>query len=107
MQFTPAGDALIFTAGDAAHVKLFHLQIPPTPPSSSSPPPPAPAPVALTHTHAASGAQPLPNGRVLFTQSSHASPNDVFLLSGLDAPAGRRADHALVHREREIEIFPQ
>ena len=43
-------------------------------------------PVGLTAEHSASGVQPLPDGRVLFTQSSFTSPNNVFLLSGLRSP---------------------
>lgn len=64
---------------------MFRLEIPPTPPSSDVRLSGIPNPVALTHAHAASWVQPLSNGRVLFTQSSFTSPNDVFLLSGLDA----------------------
>ncbi|KAF8583106.1 alpha/beta-hydrolase [Ramaria rubella] len=82
----PAGDSLIFTAADTARVKVWELKVPPTPSSSASPLTALPHPIALTHTHSASSVQPLPNGRVLFTQSSLASPNDVFLLSGLDTP---------------------
>lgn len=40
-------------------------------------------PVALTTGKAASGIQTLFNGRVLFTQSSLTSPNDVFIIRGL------------------------
>ncbi|KAF8583105.1 alpha/beta-hydrolase [Ramaria rubella] len=86
LTFSPAGDSLIFTAADTARVKVWELKVPPTPSSSASPLTALPHPIALTHTHSASSVQPLPNGRVLFTQSSLASPNDVFLLSGLDTP---------------------
>ena len=78
---------MIFTAEDLAHVKVFRLKIPPTPPSSDARLSDIPDPVALTHAHSASSVQPLSNGRVLFTQSSLTSPNDVFLLSGLDTPS--------------------
>jgi dipeptidyl aminopeptidase/acylaminoacyl peptidase len=58
--------------------------VPSTPSSSDAPLSSPPIPIALTQSHAASSVQPLPNGRVVFTKSSLASPNDVFLLSGLD-----------------------
>ncbi|KAH8109330.1 Alpha/Beta hydrolase protein, partial [Phellopilus nigrolimitatus] len=61
--------ALVFTAGDHAHVKLWTLALPPTPGASA--------------THPVFPAGPLPRGRVLFAQSSLAAPNDVFLLRGL------------------------
>ena len=46
----------------------------------------APFPVALTYEHSASGLQPLPSGRLLFTESSLNGPNNHFVLSGLDRP---------------------
>ena len=46
-----------------------------------------PNPVALTEHHAASNARVLSGGRILFTASSLISPNNAFLLSGLDDPA--------------------
>lgn len=39
------------------------------------------APLALTNEHAASAPKGLPNNRILFTQSSLTSPNDVFLIT--------------------------
>jgi dipeptidyl aminopeptidase/acylaminoacyl peptidase len=45
-----------------------------------------PDPVALTEIHAASNARVLSGGRILFTASSLISPNNAFLLSGLDDP---------------------
>ncbi|KAF8530893.1 alpha/beta-hydrolase [Gautieria morchelliformis] len=87
LTFAPAGDSLIFTASDSGHVKVFSLQIPPTPSSSDVRLSDIQVPVALTHTHAVSSVQPLSNGRVLFTQSSLTSPNNVFILSGLETPS--------------------
>ena len=42
-------------------------------------------PVALTNTGAASGVQALIGGRVLFSRSSFTSPNDVFVISAIEA----------------------
>jgi dipeptidyl aminopeptidase/acylaminoacyl peptidase len=67
---------------------VFFLPVPPTPEHSTvNPTFPAKytGPVALTHTHAASGIQTLPNSRLLFTQSSFTSPNDVFIIHGLES----------------------
>ena len=44
-------------------------------------------PTPLTHSHAASSVQPLPNGRLIYTQSSFTSPNDVFIIRGLAEPS--------------------
>lgn len=45
-----------------------------------------PTPYSLTIQHTASLPQSLPNGRILFTQNSLTTPNDIWLLSGLDKP---------------------
>ncbi|EJC98931.1 alpha/beta-hydrolase [Fomitiporia mediterranea MF3/22] len=86
LAFSADDKALIITAGEHAHVKIFRLQLPPTPEDSTTNPtfPDGydPIPKALTHSHASSAPQPLPrDGRILFTQSSLTSPNDVFILS--------------------------
>lgn len=78
---------MVFTAADLAHVKVFRAKLPPTPSVSDTHLSNAPVPVALTHTHAVSTVQPLSDGRVLFTQSSFTSPNEAFVLSGLDTPS--------------------
>ena len=44
----------------------------------------APFPVALTYEHSAGGLQPLSSDRLLYTKSSLNSPNNLFVLSGLD-----------------------
>lgn len=63
------------------------MPIPPTP-SESTTDPDLPQeyrePLALTSSGAASGIQVLSNGRLLFTRSSLTSPNDVYLLRGLE-----------------------
>ena len=88
-QFSEDGTSVFFTAGDEAHVKVFTLPLPPTPPKSTthpSLPPTSKSPIALTTSHAASSIQTLPNGRLLYTSSSFASPNDIFIIRGLDTP---------------------
>ena len=67
-------------------MKIFVLPVPPTPDKSTTDPKLAPkyaTPVALTRSRAASGIQTLFTGRLLFTQSSFTSPNDVFIIRGL------------------------
>ncbi|KAI0076295.1 hypothetical protein K474DRAFT_1691388 [Panus rudis PR-1116 ss-1] len=87
LSFSPDDDILYFTAGDIARVKIFVLPTPPTPESSTTDPDLPKkyrTPTALTHDGTASGVQALPNGRVLFTQNTLTSPNDVFVIRGLD-----------------------
>jgi hypothetical protein len=78
--------------GDLGHVKVFEIDLPVTPSGASIKESYAvleveePTPYALTEEHTASLAQSLPNGRILFSQNSHTTPNDVWLLSGLDKP---------------------
>ena len=82
--------ALFLTVGDEAHVKVFTLALPPTPSESSTHPKfgdYSATPTPLTHSHAASSVQPLPNGRLIYTQSSFTSPNDVFIIRGLTEPS--------------------
>jgi dipeptidyl aminopeptidase/acylaminoacyl peptidase len=75
-------------------VKVFVIPVPPAPEKHTAHPD-LPAkyktPVALTHNGAASGIQTLSNGRLIFTRSSFTSPNDVFVI------------HGLQHLEDEIE----
>ena len=78
---------MYLTAGDHARVKIFVIPVPPTPKQSSTEPG-LPVhytiPLALTSSHVSTNIQPLLDGRLLFTQSSLTSPNDVFILRGLD-----------------------
>jgi dipeptidyl aminopeptidase/acylaminoacyl peptidase len=86
VQFSKAGNFIYFTAGDEAKVKVFVLPIPPTPRQSTTDPVLSSKyslPVALTSGKAASGIQTLFTGGLLFTQSSLTSPNDVFIIRGL------------------------
>jgi len=53
-------------------------------------------PVELTHSHAASNVQSLPNGRLLYTQSSFTSPDEVFIIRGLDSKDGLDLTHQQV-----------
>lgn len=76
----------MFTAGDNAHIKVFSAPLPSTPkPSSASSKGPfdlvGPVPRELTPAHAASAAQPLSDGRILYTESSLNGPNNLFILS--------------------------
>lgn len=62
------------------------LPVPPTPAESTTHPTLSKkyiTPVALTDRKAASGIQPLFYGRLLFSQSSFTSPNDVFIIRDL------------------------
>ncbi|CAG8598565.1 9145_t:CDS:2, partial [Acaulospora colombiana] len=81
-QFSHDGSSLVFTAGDNGHIKVFTLPVPPTPSSQETSHKGHPTP--LTERHAASSAQTLPNGRILFTASSLVSPNNAFIISGLE-----------------------
>ncbi|KAJ7189841.1 Alpha/Beta hydrolase protein [Mycena pura] len=86
LAFSLDGKFLYLTAGDHARVKVFVLPIPPTPEESTthfSLAPKYETPVTLTHNGAASGVQPLPDGRLLFSKSSFTSPNDLYIISGL------------------------
>ena len=78
--------------GDLGHVKIFYVDLPVTPSGASINGGYAvleveePTPYSLTIQHTASLPQSLPNGRILFTQNSLTTPNDIWLLSGLDKP---------------------
>lgn len=84
--FSKDDDFIYLTAGDEAKVKVFALPVPPTPSESSTHPhldAKYTTPVPLTHSRAASGIQVLPNDRLVFSQSSLTSPNDVFIFRDL------------------------
>ncbi|KAK7681545.1 hypothetical protein QCA50_015277 [Cerrena zonata] len=85
--FSQDDKTIFFTAEDNARAKVFALPVPRTP-SKSSVNPDLPkefeSPAALTHTGTVSGIQTLQNGRLLFTRSSLTSPNDVFVIRGLN-----------------------
>ncbi|KAF9267335.1 hypothetical protein L218DRAFT_1074102 [Marasmius fiardii PR-910] len=86
LAFSKDGGFIFFTAADIARVKVFVLPIPPTPSESTTNPDLADKylnPVAITQEGAASGLQPLPEGKLVFTKSSLTSPNDVFSVSSL------------------------
>lgn len=87
VQFSQSSGFLYFTAGDHARVKTYVLPIPPTPSESTTHPKLSKKytqPVALTHDRAATGLQPLLYGRALISKSSLVSPNEVFLVTGLE-----------------------
>ncbi|KAF8172042.1 alpha/beta-hydrolase [Mycena galopus ATCC 62051] len=84
--FSMDGKLLYLTAGEHARIKVFVLPIPPTPAVSATHPDLPHKfhhPVALVRSGAVSGIQPLPNGRLLFAQSSFTSPNDFYIARGL------------------------
>ncbi|TRM60533.1 Alpha/Beta hydrolase protein [Schizophyllum amplum] len=81
LAFSKDDKTLYFSAGDEAKVKVFSMPVPPTPLSDETD---YAKPLALTSSGAASGVQPLIGGRVLFSRSSFVSPNDVFVLSGIE-----------------------
>ncbi|KAF8507380.1 Alpha/Beta hydrolase protein [Hysterangium stoloniferum] len=85
LTFSADGNSIIFTADENARTKIWIIAVPNTPKFSDAELS-LPDPIALTQAHSASSVQPLPGGRVLYTQSSLTSPNDVYLLSGLDTP---------------------
>ncbi|KAE9383182.1 alpha/beta-hydrolase [Gymnopus androsaceus JB14] len=87
LAFSKEGDFIYFTAGDHAKVKVFVLLIPATPQKSTTDPDLSQkylTPVPIVEDGASSGLQTLYNGRVLISRSSFTSPNDVFLVRGLD-----------------------
>ena len=90
-QFSKDDDFLYLIAGDEAKVKVFALPVPPTPSKSTTHPelePKYSIPVALTQSKTASGLQTLPGSRILLSQSSFTSPNDVYVASDLKAVEG-------------------
>lgn len=92
-KFSQDGENITFLAPDIARKKIFALPVPDTPSNSAEDPHFNFVPVALTSTHTASGLQILPDGRILYTESSLVSPNDVYVISGLNKP-----DEPLRHR---------
>ncbi|CAE6412251.1 unnamed protein product [Rhizoctonia solani] len=82
--FTPDGKSIVFTSGHNAKILLYTIAIPPTP-TESDKHLPVVIPIALTTKHSATNPQALPGGRVSFTSSSLKSPNDIFVLSGLES----------------------
>jgi dipeptidyl aminopeptidase/acylaminoacyl peptidase len=87
LQFSKDDDFLYLTAGDGAKIKVFGLPVPPTPFESTTHPKldsNYSTPVPLTQSKAASGLQILP-GRMLFSQSSFTTPNDVYVINDLRA----------------------
>ncbi|TFK74830.1 alpha/beta-hydrolase [Pluteus cervinus] len=86
LAFSKQGDYIYLTAGDEAKVKVFVLPIPATPTESTTHPSFSAkyqTPVALTHSRAASGLNTLPGGRILFSQNSLTSPNNVYVIRNL------------------------
>ncbi|KAF8903097.1 Alpha/Beta hydrolase protein [Gymnopilus junonius] len=86
LSFSKDDSFIYLTAGEEAKIKIFALPVPPTPSHSTTHPKLGhkyQKPIAITHNKAVSNIQVLPGHRILFTQSSFASPNDVFIASEL------------------------
>ncbi len=86
-QFAHDDKTVFFTAEDIARIKIFSLPVPPTPDSSTVDPEFSEEfrkPRELTSTGAVTEIQPLSDGRLVFTRSSLTSPNDVFIIRGLN-----------------------
>lgn len=86
IKFSKDGSFIYFTAGDLARTKVFTLPVAPTPSQSTTHPnldPKFTNPTLVYSSNAASGLQILPSDRILFTQSSLTSPNDVWILKDL------------------------
>lgn len=95
IQFAHDDKTVFFTAGDLARIKIFSLPVPPTPSTSTVDPSFSEeyrTPRELTSTGAVSAIQPLSGGRLVFTRSSLTSPNEVFVLRGLDETGKPTAD---------------
>ena len=78
---------MFFTAVDHARTKIFSLPVPETPSASSTDPAFSAefrTPREVTSSGTASAIQPLSDGRLLYTRSSLTTPNDIFVLHGLD-----------------------
>ncbi|KAJ7175987.1 Alpha/Beta hydrolase protein [Mycena filopes] len=80
LAFSLADDVIYLTGEDHARLKIFAIPVPHPGVAHKFN-----TPVALTHKATASGLQVLPNRRLLFSQSSYSSPNDVFVLHDLKA----------------------
>ncbi|KAF5357378.1 hypothetical protein D9758_005869 [Tetrapyrgos nigripes] len=95
-QFSEDGKSLYFTAGDHARNKAFLIPI-----SDGC------KPLVLTHgIGSVDGLQSLPNGRLLFTKSSYTSPNDLYILSGLQG-VQTHLDSAFLTSEKQITHFTE
>ncbi|KAI0789790.1 alpha/beta-hydrolase [Abortiporus biennis] len=78
IKFSPDGNYLYLNTADVARDKVFVIPIQKTPSKKSK------KPTRLTDLGSVSSIQALPSGRLLFTRSSFTSPNDVFVIRGLD-----------------------
>jgi hypothetical protein len=93
------------TAGDEAKIKVFILPVPPTPVESTTHlklDSKFSTPIPLTQSKAASGLRVL-SGRILFSQSSFTTPNDVYVINDLKAIEQAIRAGALLTVEPKIE----
>ncbi|KZT35118.1 alpha/beta-hydrolase [Sistotremastrum suecicum HHB10207 ss-3] len=101
LAFTHDDKALVFTAGDHAVIKVFTLPLPEKLDAAEFK---EVFPTALTHAHAASGAQPLPDSRILFSQSSYTSPNDLWVLAPAHADSEPASSLVKITRFSESKL---
>lgn len=86
IKFSKDDSFIYLTAGDHARIKVFTLPVAPTPSHSTTHPKldhKFTTPTLVYQSSAASGLQILSSDRILFTQSSLTSPNDVWILKDL------------------------
>ncbi|KAF7436256.1 hypothetical protein PC9H_003085 [Pleurotus ostreatus] len=76
--FSEVDDTLYFTGGNDIMVSVYSLPVPETP--LSGPLDPHPVPTFIKETTSLRGLQALPNGSLLATLLSYASPNEVVLI---------------------------
>ncbi|KDQ31364.1 hypothetical protein PLEOSDRAFT_1102336 [Pleurotus ostreatus PC15] len=76
--FSEVDDTLYFTGGNDIMVSVYSLPVPEIP--LSAPLDPHPVPTFITETTSLRGLQALPNGSLLATLLSYASPNEVVLI---------------------------
>ncbi|KAK7473162.1 Dipeptidyl-peptidase 5, variant 2 [Stygiomarasmius scandens] len=100
LTFSKDGKSLYFIAGDHARNKAFYISVSNTLSKTINP-------VKLTHSGSVSALQPLSNGRLLLTKSSYTSPNDLFLLRGLDALEANADSVNLLEKEEQMTYFTE
>ncbi|KAG9222281.1 hypothetical protein CCMSSC00406_0006578 [Pleurotus cornucopiae] len=76
--FSDVDDTLYFTGGNDILVSVYSLRVPGTPLSGSLDP--HPVPTLITETTSLRGLEAFPNGSLLATLLSYASPNEVVLI---------------------------
>jgi dipeptidyl aminopeptidase/acylaminoacyl peptidase len=86
--FSADGRTIIGTVGDDAVVKVFTISLPSTEDIAAERAEQL-TPTFITHTYGASSPHPLPNGKILFLQSSTTHPNELYIVNS-DGSNNRR-----------------